>query len=291
VTASPDIGYAGAHSPRLKAARRLTKRAFRQRERAFLAEGPQAVAEAFRSGAHVSDLFVTAPARTRHSDLVTAMAGAGIGVHTVSGEVMDELAQTVTPQGLLAVCGFIDVPLTELVKKTPEAPQGAPVLSLVALLANVRDPGNAGTVLRTADAAGAGAVVFADASVDPYNGKCVRASAGSLFHLPVVAGARLEDAVETMRDAGLRIVAADGRAGRSLDEPGVQARLAEPTAWMFGNEAWGLPPELVALADEPIAVPIYGQAESLNLAAAAAVCLYASARAQRVHAVIGQDGM
>jgi RNA methyltransferase, TrmH family len=290
VTAAPDIGYAGAHSPRLKAARRLTKRAFRQRERAFLAEGPQAVAEAFRSGAQVSDLFVTAPARGRHSDLVAAMAGAGIGVHTVSGEVMDELAQTVTPQGLLAVCGFIDVPLTELDPKTAKIP-GGPALSLVALLANVRDPGNAGTVLRTADAAGAGAVVFADASVDPYNGKCVRASAGSLFHLPVVAGARLEDAVETMREAGLRIVAADGRAGRSLDEPDVQARLAEPTAWMFGNEAWGLPPELVALADEPIAVPIYGRAESLNLAAAAAVCLYASARAQRVHAVIGQDGM
>jgi len=296
VTASPDIGYAGAHSPRLKAARRLTKRAFRQRERAFLAEGPQAVAEAFSSGARVSDLFVTVAARSRHSDLVTAMAGAGIGVHTVSGEVMDELAQTVTPQGLLAVCGFIDVPLTELVPKAPQgrpvaaATQAAPVLSLVAILANVRDPGNAGTVLRTADAAGAHAVVFADASVDPYNGKCVRASAGSLFHLPVVAGARLEDAVVTMREAGLRIVAADGRTGRSLDEPGVQARLAEPTAWMFGNEAWGLPPELVALADEPIAVPIYGRAESLNLAAAAAVCLYASARAQRVHPVTGQDG-
>ena len=144
-------------------------------------------------------------------------------------------------------------------------------------------------MLRTAvDAAGAHAVVFADASVDPYNGKCVRASAGSLFHLPVVAGARLADAVAMLRDAGLRIVAADGRAGRSLDDPEVQARLAEPTAWMFGNEAWGLPPELVALADEPVAVPIYGRAESLNLAAAAAVCPYASARAQRVHRVAGQ---
>jgi len=83
-------------------------------------------------------------------------------------------------------------------------------------------------------------------------------------------------------------VAADGRAGRSLDDPAVQARLAEPTAWMFGNEAWGLPPELVALADEPVAVPIYGRAESLNLAAAAAVCLYASARAQRVQRQMGQ---
>ena len=286
VTASPDAGYIGAHSPRLKAARRLTKRAFRQRERAFLAEGPQAVAAAFHCGTRVTDLFVTVPARSRHHDLITAMADAGIAVHVVSGEVMGELAQTVTPQGLLAVCGFVDVPLSEITTPAP---------GLVALLANVRDPGNAGTVLRTADAAGAHAVVFADASVDPYNGKCVRASAGSLFHLPVVAGARLEDAVAAMRDAGLRIVAADGRAGHSLDE--VQARLAEPTAWMFGNEAWGLPPELVALADESVAVPIYGRAESLNLAAAAAVCLYASARAQRVNNggemgkwVGGQDG-
>jgi TrmH family RNA methyltransferase len=266
----------GAHSPRLKAARRLTKRAFRQRERAFLAEGPQAVAEAFRFGAGITDLFVTVPARSKHQDLVAEIAAAGIPVHVVNGDIMDELAQTVTPQGLLAVCGFVDVPLAGVVAENPK---------LVALLANVRDPGNAGTVLRTADAAGAQAVVFADASVDPYNGKCVRASAGSLFHLPVVAAGRLEEAIGALRQAGLRIVAADGRAGRPLDDPAVQARLAEPTAWMFGNEAWGLPPELVALADEPVAVPIYGQAESLNLAAAAAVCLYASARAQRVQAL------
>ena len=274
-TASAGTGsYTGAHSRRLSAARRLNKRAFRQRERAFLAEGPQAVAEAVRCGAQVTDLFVTVPARSRHHDLVAEIAAAGIPVHVVSGEVMDELAQTVTPQGLLAICRFVDVPLAEITARdTPR---------LVALLANVRDPGNAGTVLRTADAAGTHAVVFADASVDPYNGKCVRASAGSLFHLPVVAGARLEDAVATLRESGLRIVAADGRAGRPLDDPGVQARLAGPTAWMFGNEAWGLPPELVALADEPVAVPIYGRAESLNLAAAAAVCLYASARVQRV---------
>jgi RNA methyltransferase, TrmH family len=281
MTVSADPAYLGAHSPRLKAARRLTKRTFRQRERAFLAEGPQAVAEAIGSGARITDLFVTAPARSRHAELVTAVAAAGVPVHVVSGEVMDELAQTVTPQGLLAVCGFVDVPLAAVAAQAPR---------LVALLANVRDPGNAGTVLRTADAAGAQAVVFADASVDPYNGKCVRASAGSLFHLPVVAGCGLEAAVAAMREAGLRVVAADGGAGHSIDDPDVQARLSEPTAWMFGNEAWGLPPELVALADEPVAVPIYGRAESLNLATAAAVCLYASARAQRVHTVTGQPG-
>jgi RNA methyltransferase, TrmH family len=274
-------GSRGVVPPGLARARRLTKRAFRQRERAFLAEGPQAVAEALGCGALVTDLFVTVPARSRHSDLVAAAEGAGVPVHVVSGEVMGDLAQTVTPQGLLAVCGFVDVPIAAVTQPAP---------TLVALLANVRDPGNAGTVLRTADAAGAQAVVFADASVDPYNGKCVRASAGSLFHLPLVAGARLGEAVAAMRGAGLRILAAEGRAGRSLDDPGVQARLGEPTAWMFGNEAWGLPPDLVALADEAVAVPIYGRAESLNLAAAAAVCLYASARAQRVPGVTGQAG-
>jgi len=281
VTAPPATGgYPGAHSPRLRAARRLTKRAFRQRERAFLAEGPQAVAEALSCEAQVTDLFVTLPARSRHTGLVAAAETAGVPVHVVSGEVMAELAQTVTPQGLLAVCGFVDVPLSAVTQPAP---------ALVALLANVRDPGNAGTVLRTADAAGAQAVVFADASVDPYNGKCVRASAGSLFHLPVVAGARLEDAVAAIRAAGLRIVAADGRTGRSLDDPDVQARLDEPTAWLFGNEAWGLPADLVALADGAVAVPLYGKAESLNLAAAAAVCLYASARAQRAHSEPGTE--
>ncbi len=271
------MNYATASTARLKAARRLTKRALRQHERAFLAEGPQAVSEALASGARVSDLFVTAPAQARHSDLVALAADAGIHVHLVSGEVMGELAQTVTPQGLLAVCEFIDVPLDSVL--TVIAAKGGP--ALVALLANVRDPGNAGTVLRAADAAGADAVIFADASVDVYNGKCVRASAGSLFHLPVVAGARLPDAVTALRAAGLRVLAADGRGSRTLHDEGTRAALAAPTAWLFGNEAWGLPDDLLAQADDSVAVPIYGRAESLNLATAAAVCLYASASAQR----------
>ncbi|HVT67867.1 MAG TPA: RNA methyltransferase [Trebonia sp.] len=261
----------GIIPPGVKRARRLTKRALRQRERAFLAEGPQAVSEALAAGAGVSGLFVTAPARARHAGLIAQAEAAGIEVHLVSGEVMGELAQTVTPQGLLAVCDFVDVPLDQVIRSEP---------ALVALLANVRDPGNAGTVLRAADAAGADAVIFADASVDVYNGKCVRASAGSLFHLPVVAGVRLPEAVAGLRQAGLRILAADGRGTVTLDDPRVAAALSSPTAWLFGNEAWGLPGELIALADESVAVPIYGRAESLNLAAAAAVCLYASAHAQ-----------
>jgi len=194
----------------------------------------------------------------------------------VSGEVMAELAQTITPQGVLAVCRYIDIPLARLAASGPR---------LVVILVNVRDPGNAGTVLRTADAAGADGVIFSDASVDPYNSKCVRATAGSLFHLPLVAGVPVAGAVSAMREAGLRILAADGRASRSLDETGPDepgSLLGRPTAWMFGNEAWGLPAGLLALADEAVAVPIYGKAESLNLAAAAAVCLYASARAARM---------
>jgi RNA methyltransferase, TrmH family len=278
--------YTSVRSPRLKAARRLTKRALRQRARAFLAEGPQAVSEAFYSRAPVSELFVTAEARARHADLVSAMADAGIPVHLVSGEVMAELAQTITPQGLLAVCGFVDVPLDQALNGSdgPDGPDGPNVSSgppaLVAVLASVRDPGNAGTVLRAADAAGAQAVLFSDASVDPYNGKAVRASAGSLFHVPLVAGVRLEQAAGALRAAGLRILAADARGGRTLDDLS-PAELAAPTAWVFGNEAWGMPEAVLALADESVAVPIYGRAESLNLATAAAVCLYASARAQR----------
>ncbi len=282
MTAPPGLAYTSVRSPRLKAARRLTKRAFRQRARAFLAEGPQAVTEAFGSGAPVTELFVTAEARARHADLVTAMARVGIPVHLVSGEVMAELAQTVTPQGLLAVCGFVDVPLAEALGGAggDAGPDRAAPLRLAAVLASVRDPGNAGTVLRTADAAGAQAVIFSDASVDPYNGKCVRASAGSLFHVPVVAGVPPDRAVTALRAAGLRVLAADARGGRTLDEL-TTAELAAPTAWIFGNEAWGMPSELLALADESVAVPIYGRAESLNLATAAAVCLYACARAQR----------
>lgn len=236
----------------------------------------------------VTDLFVTAPAQARHAGLVAAAADAGIAVQVISGEAMSELAQTVTPQGLLAVCGFIDVPLADITRARPR---------LVAVLANVRDPGNAGTVLRAADAAGADAVIFSDASVDPYNGKCVRASAGSLFHLPVAAlssgaavssggaraepGIRLPEAITGLRAAGLRVIAADGRSGLTLDDPAARELLAGPTAWLFGNEAWGLPDELLALADASVAVPIYGRAESLNLATAAAVCLYASAGIQR----------
>ncbi len=272
-----------ARSPRVKAARQLAKRALRQRARSFLAEGPQAVAEALASPGVVRQLFLTAPARARYQPLADEAARQGAEIQSVSGEVMAELAQTITPQGLLAVCQFVDVPLAQV---------ASPAAKLLVILASVRDPGNAGTVLRTADAAGADGVIFSDASVDPYNSKCVRASAGSLFHLPVVTGTGIRQAVSACTGAGLRVLAADGRAGRPLPELAAAGLLARPTAWLFGNEAWGLPADVLALADEAVAVPIYGRAESLNLAAAAAVCLYTSAQAQRAAswaAVPGQE--
>jgi RNA methyltransferase, TrmH family len=259
-------------SPRVTAARRLAKRSFRVRERRFLAEGPQAVREAVAVPGVLAELFVTADAAARYADIVEAAQDAGVPVHRASGEVVAAISETVTPQGLTGVCRFLDQPLDAVLAGRPR---------LLAVLANVRDPGNAGTVLRTADAAGADAVIFADASVDPYNGKCVRASAGSLFHLPVVVGIPAETVAESVRAAGLRVLAADGAGTKDLDAEIDAGRLGGPTCWIFGNEAWGLPDNIRDSADDVIRVPIHGRAESLNLGTAAAVCLYASARAQR----------
>ena len=151
----------------------------------------------------------------------------------------------------------------------------------MALCADVRDPGNAGTVIRCADAAGAGGVLLTGSSVDPYNGKAVRASAGSLFHLPLALDLRTADAVGALQRAGITVLAADGAGELDLDDAADDGLLAGPTAWLFGNEAWGLPDDVAALADHRVRIPVHGRAESLNLASAAAVCLYASARAQR----------
>jgi TrmH family RNA methyltransferase len=267
-------------SARVRAAKRLQKRSFREHDRAFLAEGVQAVREALieatRGRTRIREMFVTADARAKHPELIEQAVVLGVPVHQASGHVMSELSDTVTPQGLVAVCDVLDVSLDEAL--SAPRPAGSP--ALVVLLAAVRDPGNAGTVLRTADAAGASAVVFSDSSVDPYNGKCVRASAGSVFHLPVVVGAPVLATIAAVRAAGHRVFAADGRPdAESLDDLERAGGLAHPTTWIFGNEAWGLPADVIAAADVCVRVPIHGRAESLNLAAAAAVCLYASARA------------
>ncbi|MFI7101560.1 TrmH family RNA methyltransferase [Streptomyces sp. NPDC050161] len=263
-------------SPRVAAARRLARRAFRGKERRFIAEGPQAVREAIahRVGGEPTlvELFATVEAAERHAEIIAAAHAAGVRVHHADDRTVADISQTVTPQGLLGVCRFLDTPFDDILAAGPQ---------LIAVLANVRDPGNAGTVLRCADAAGADAVVLTDASVDLYNPKSVRASVGSLFHLPVAVGVPVERVMEGLRGAGARLLAADGAGERDLDAELDAGAMSGPTAWIFGNEAWGLPEETRALADAVVRVPIHGKAESLNLATAAAVCLYASARAQR----------
>ena len=256
----------------MRTARRLSRRAARAQHRLFLAEGPQAVREALDVPGCVRELFVDSTAAATHRDLHAAALRTGVTWQVVDDEALVSLAETVQPQGVVAVCRFLDAPLARLLEPGP---------ALLAVCADVRDPGNAGTVVRCADAAGARGVVLTGSSVDPYNGKCVRASAGSLFHLPLAIEPGTPDVVGAVQRGGLTVLAADGAGELDLDDAADGGLLTEPTAWLFGNEAWGLSDELAALADHRVRIPIHGRAESLNLATAAAVCLYASARAQR----------
>ena len=272
---------ANPRAERVKAVRALAGRSVRQRTGRYLVEGPQSVREAIRFAAgQVREVYLTPAAAERYAEIVVDAQGAGLPVRLGTAEVL--AAMSADAQGVVAVLERRLAGLDEVLAAGPR---------LVAVLANVRDPGNAGTVIRAADAAGADAVVLAGESVDPLNPKAVRSTAGSLFHLPVVAGVALAPAIAAVRAAGLRVLAADGGGEQDLDDlqdavagdgPVVDAPdLRTPTAWLFGNEAWGLRPEDRALADAAVRVPIRGRAESLNLATAATVCLYASSRAQR----------
>ncbi|HYU58588.1 MAG TPA: TrmH family RNA methyltransferase [Actinomycetota bacterium] len=242
-------------------AARLKKRAFRERDRRFLVEGPQAVGAALGT-APVDALFV---AEGAHGELATRADRLGVPVYSATPDVIGHLSSTVTPQGVVAAAGFVDMPLADL----PARPD------LVALLCAIRDPGNTGTIIRSAEAAGADAVVVTEGSVDVYNAKAVRSTAGSLFHLPLVREVSAADAVTALRARGMQVIAADGRA----ETPVEAVDLSRPTAILFGNEAWGLPPEVRDLADLVVRVPIRGRAESLNVAAAAAVILFVAADA------------
>jgi RNA methyltransferase, TrmH family len=197
-------------------------------------------------------------------EVVRRAQASGIPVTEVSESVMAHLTSAVTPQGIVAVARFVDVALDGLPGD----------VGVVPILCAVRDPGNAGAILRSADACGASGIVFSTSSVDVYNSKTVRASAGSLFHLPVVRGASPADAVGALRERGAQVLAAEASGERTLYE----VDLTRPTAVLFGNEAWGLDAEARALADERVRVPIQGGAESLNLAAAAALILFEAAR-------------
>jgi len=241
------------------AAVKLLRPAGRRRVGRFLAEGPNLVATAVARGCAV-EVFATTAALDRHAGLI-----GNTPVHLVTERAAKALSDTVTPAGLVAVC---DVPADAL----PANPK------LVAVPVGISEPGNAGTMIRIADAMGADAVLLAGHAVDPYNGKCLRASAGSIFHLPVVVEPDAVVAVEALRAAGLAVLAT------TLDDAVdlADADLSGPTAWLFGPEAHGLPAEVAALADQRVRIEMPGHAESLNVAAAAAICLYQSARAHNV---------
>ena len=261
----------------------LARRHARDKYERFLVEGPRGVGEAVRHAAvHVHDLYLTPEAADRHADILARARAAGLYTHTVTPRVM--AAMSADAQGVLAV-----VATTALAAGSQPQEDGAGAgeglaerlagARLVAVLAEAQDPGNAGTIIRTADAAGADAVVLVRGSVDATNPKVVRSTAGSLFHLPVLTGAGLEEVLKALDDAGLAVLAADGSGPVGLFD--ADELLTRPCAWLFGNEARGLAPEALERAEAVVSVPVLGAAQSLNVAAAAAVCLYASVRAQR----------
>lgn len=240
------------------AAVKLLRHAGRSRAGRFLAEGPNLVEAAIARGLAV-EVFATERAAQRYEALID-----GARLHLVTDRAAKALSDTVTPVGLVAVC---ELPAPTL----PSDP------TLVAVAVGVSEPGNAGTLIRIADAMAADAVVLAGHAVDPYNGKCLRASAGSIFHLPVLVEPDALAAVGTLRDAGLRVLATALEGAVDLAD----ADLDAPTAWLFGPEAQGLPADVVAAAHQRVRIEMPGGAESLNVAAAAAICLYQSARSLR----------
>ncbi|MCA5924877.1 TrmH family RNA methyltransferase [Curtobacterium oceanosedimentum] len=272
---------------RVKAVAALAKKDVRAETGLFLLEGPQAVREALEYGPELlRELYVTPTAAARYG-----LDDAPVDTWFVTEQVLDAMADTVTPQGVVAVCQQFPTSVKDVfpdrragddadleARGASDEPDALP--GLVAILEEVRDPGNAGTIIRAADSAGADAVVLTGRSVDPYNPKVVRSTTGSLFHVPVSVGVTLADTIGRAKALGYTVLAADV-SGDDLPVVRAEGMLDGPTAWVFGNEARGLTAEDLALVDRAVKVPIYGQAESMNLATAASVCLYESAFALR----------
>lgn len=207
-------------------------------------------------------MFVSEDAEVRFRSLLSDAP-----VTLVTERAAKALSETVTPVGLVAVCDIPSVSLSSVLASDPR---------LLAVAVGMSEPGNAGTLIRIADAMGADAVVFAGNSVDPYNGKCLRSSAGSIFSLPIVVDSDAAEVVSAIRDSGIEVLAT--ALDTSVDIR--SADLAARTAWLFGPEAHGLPADVAALASQRVHIPMRGSAESLNVAAAASICLYESSRAQ-----------
>jgi TrmH family RNA methyltransferase len=245
---------------------KLHRSAQRRKTGEFLAEGANAV-EAALDARHALRLFHTAELGHREAGLVGRAHAAGIEVYPVSAKSARQLGDTITPPGLVAVCRQVDVPLDTVLHALP---------TMLAIPVGVAEPGNAGTLIRVADAVGVDAVIFLGDTVDPHNGKCVRATAGSLFHVPIVRTHDVAATLDVLSALGIRLLAAAADGEVDLDH--AEELLAGPVAWLFGNEAHGLDPAVAARADHRVRIRIHGRAESLNLAAAAAICLYTNAR-------------
>ncbi|WP_410876682.1 TrmH family RNA methyltransferase [Nocardia sp. A7] len=255
-------------NPRVVSAVKLQRAAQRRKSGLFLAEGANAVSAALETG-RVREIFYSLAAAGRDNALIAGATADGIRTTLVTDRAAEHLGETVTAPGLVAVCETLDVPLGEILDRGPR---------MLAVPVEIAEPGNAGTLIRVADAVGADGVVLAGDTVDPHNGKCVRASAGSLFHVPVARSRDITATLDAISAAGVTILATAATGEVDLDS--ADDILSGPVAWLFGNEAHGLDPAVAARADHRIRIPIHGRAESLNLAAAAAICLYASARVQ-----------
>ncbi|MHB0928617.1 MAG: TrmH family RNA methyltransferase [Candidatus Nanopelagicales bacterium] len=257
---SPDI--LGPHAGLVVGARALLKPRERRDQKLFLAEGPQAVREALNAGLvqtllvdHTRDAMVE-----EFGDEATAF---------VTSRAIESLSETEQPQGVVAVC---TMPLRTLEDVLAEGPQ------LLAVCVGISDPGNLGTIIRTADAAGADAVLVTSGSVDVFNGKIIRSSAGSIFHLPVVQGLDAVAMAQALSGAGVASYGLAGQGATSLFDL-ADEQLIEPTAWWLGSEAHGLPGELLTRV-QAVSIPMPGEAESLNVAVAAAIALFATVRAR-----------
>lgn len=262
---------ASAKSGLVSAAARLHRSKYRSERGSYLAEGPQAVrALLAASPSSIDHIFITPSAVTGFPDIVAHAHSRHVTVHACDDAAMARLANATTPAGVVAVAQIVEHSVDEVC-------DGA---RLAVLLYQVNDPGNVGTIIRTADAVAASAVILTPLSVDPYNDKCVRSTAGSIAHVPVVSGAPTEDVFSAARAHGLQIVAA-AMHGTSLASADVAPILAQPTLWVFGSEAHGLPDAVLAKVDHVVGIPMFGRAESLNLAVAAGVCLYATAMAHK----------
>ncbi|GAA1709137.1 RNA methyltransferase [Dietzia cercidiphylli] len=255
-------------TPRVVSASKLHRAAARRKAGRFLAEGANSVESALTTGAAI-EVFCGPDSLDRFATLVTTASASGVTVSVVTDRAIRALSDTVSPTGIVALCRSV-------VRDPGDPDEGS--VRLVAVGQALAEPGNVGTLIRVSDALGADGVWLTGGAVDPENTKAVRASAGSLFHLPVVRGIAETDLVDRAHRLGLQVAVATGDG--EVDIEHADDVLSRPTAWVFGNEAHGVPDALADAADVRVRIPLRGRAESLNIVTAASICLHTSARLQ-----------